>query len=63
MQVSGQRPGRRSGPRNRLLCQSAPVLSRYADLSKATQNREAIGFCDHWKAVSGHDPKMLIVDQ
>ena len=47
----------------RLLCRSAPVLSRYADLSKATQNREAIGFCDHWKAVSGHDPKMLIVDQ
>ena len=34
-----------------------------ADISKATQNREAIAFCDHWKAVSGHDPKMLIVDQ
>jgi transposase-like protein len=34
-----------------------------ADLSKATQNREAIAFCDHWKAVSGHDPKMLIMDQ
>jgi len=29
MQVSGQRPGRRSGPRNRLLCRSAPVLSHY----------------------------------
>ena len=29
MQVSGQRPGRRSGPWNRLLCRSAPVLSRY----------------------------------
>jgi transposase len=34
-----------------------------ADISKATQNREAIAFCDHWKQVSGHDPKMLIMDQ
>jgi hypothetical protein len=34
-----------------------------ADLSKATQNREAIAFCDHWKEVSGSDPKMLIMDQ
>jgi hypothetical protein len=34
-----------------------------ADLTKATQNREAIAFCDHWKAVSGADPKMLIMDQ
>ena len=34
-----------------------------ADLYKATQNREAIAFCDHWKAVSGADPKMLIMDQ
>ena len=34
-----------------------------ADLSKASQNREAIAFCDHWKPVSGHDPKMLIMDQ
>ena len=34
-----------------------------AGISKATQNREAITFCDHWKAVSGHDPKMLIMDQ
>jgi hypothetical protein len=34
-----------------------------ADLSKATQNREPIAFCDHWKAVSGADPKMLIMDQ
>ena len=34
-----------------------------ADLTKATQNREAIAFCDHWKAVSGTDPKMLIMDQ
>ena len=34
-----------------------------ADLSKATQAREAIAFCDHWKQVSGSDPKMLIMDQ
>ncbi len=34
-----------------------------ADLSKATQSREAIAFCDHWKAVSGSDPAMLIMDQ
>ena len=34
-----------------------------ADLSKATQNREVIAFCDHWKHVSGADPAMLIMDQ
>src|SRR5512135_2849972 len=34
-----------------------------ADLSKATQAREALAFCDHWKQVSGSDPKMLIMDQ
>jgi transposase len=34
-----------------------------ADLSKATQAREPIAFCDHWKQVSGSDPKMLIMDQ
>jgi hypothetical protein len=34
-----------------------------ADVSKATQAREAIEFCDHWKAVSGADPKMLVMDQ
>ena len=34
-----------------------------ADLTKATQNREVIAFCDHWKAVSGADPQMLIMDQ
>ena len=34
-----------------------------ADLTKATQNREVIAFCDHWKAVSGSDPTMLIMDQ
>ena len=34
-----------------------------ADISKATQNREVIAFCDHWKTVSGTDPAMLIMDQ
>ena len=34
-----------------------------ADISKATQNREVIAFCDHWKAVSGKDPAMLVMDQ
>jgi hypothetical protein len=34
-----------------------------ADIAKASQAREAIAFCDHWKQVSGSDPKMLIMDQ
>jgi hypothetical protein len=34
-----------------------------ADISKANQAREAIAFCDHWKQVSGSDPKMLVMDQ
>jgi hypothetical protein len=34
-----------------------------ADISKATQNREVIAFCDHWKTVTGKDPAMLIMDQ
>src|SRR6266852_8991701 len=34
-----------------------------ADLTKATQHREVIASCDHWKQVSGHDPKMLVMDQ
>ncbi len=34
-----------------------------ADVSKAGQAREVIAFCNHWKAVSGNDPAMLIMDQ
>src|SRR6266511_1662894 len=34
-----------------------------ADLSKATQAREPIAFCDHWKGVSGHNPHLLVMDQ
>jgi hypothetical protein len=34
-----------------------------ADLSTATQAREVITFCDHWKGISGTDPAMLVMDQ
>lgn len=34
-----------------------------ADIAKATQAREVIAFCDHWKQLSGADPHMLIMDQ
>ena len=34
-----------------------------ADLAKSSQAREVIVFCDHWKAASGNDPRMLIMDQ
>jgi hypothetical protein len=34
-----------------------------ADLAKATQAREVLAFCDHWKAVSGADPRLLVMDQ
>ena len=34
-----------------------------ADLAKATQAREVIAFCDHWKNLSGHDPHLLVMDQ
>jgi hypothetical protein len=34
-----------------------------AGLSKATQAREVIAFCGHWKQASGKDPKMLVMDQ
>jgi Transposase DDE domain group 1 len=38
------------------------LLHANADLSKASQNREVIAFADHWKAVTGHDPALLIFD-
>ena len=34
-----------------------------ADLAKATQNREVLAFCDHWRQLSGTDPAMLVLDQ
>jgi transposase len=39
------------------------LVSANADLSKATQAREVLAFCDHWRAVSGHDPHLLVMDQ
>lgn len=33
-----------------------------ADLAKATQAGEVLAFCDHWRAVSGHDPGLLVFD-
>jgi hypothetical protein len=39
------------------------LLYANADIAKATQNHEVIAFCDRWKAVSGNDPHMLIMDQ
>jgi hypothetical protein len=38
------------------------LLYANADLSKASQNREVIAFADHWKAVTGADPALLIFD-
>jgi len=34
-----------------------------ADVSKATQAREVLAFCDHWRQVSGTDPTTLVLDQ
>jgi transposase len=34
-----------------------------ADVSKATQAQEVLAFCDHWKQVTGTNPRMLIMDQ
>jgi hypothetical protein len=34
-----------------------------ADLSKATQAREVLAFCDHWKQLTRSDPAFLVFDQ
>jgi hypothetical protein len=34
-----------------------------ADLSKATQAREVIAFCEHWRALTGQEPGLLVFDQ
>ncbi|MGH3787796.1 MAG: transposase [Pseudonocardiaceae bacterium] len=44
-------------------CGTHNLVYANADLTKATQNREVIAFCDHWKSVSGHDPHLLVMDQ
>jgi len=38
------------------------LLYANADLAKATQNNEVLAFADHWHHVTGHDPKLLIMD-
>lgn len=38
------------------------LLYANADLAKASQNNEVLAFADHWRKVSGHDPKLLIFD-
>jgi hypothetical protein len=34
-----------------------------ADISKTTQAREVIGFCQHWRSLTGTDPGLLVFDQ
>ena len=34
-----------------------------ADPSKATQAREVLAFCDHWRSVTGADPTLVVFDQ
>jgi transposase len=41
---------------------SHTLLYANADLAKATQNNEVLAFADHWNHVTGHDPKLLIMD-
>lgn len=42
--------------------ESHTLLYANADLSKATANNEVLAFADHWRTVTGHDPKLLIFD-
>ena len=41
---------------------SHTLLYANPDLAKATQNNEALAFADHWHHLTGHDPKLLIMD-
>ena len=41
---------------------SHTLLYANADLFKATQAGEVMSFADHWRNVTGHDPKLLIMD-
>jgi hypothetical protein len=34
-----------------------------ADVSKASQAREVLAFCDHWRDLSGTDPTTVVLDQ
>src|SRR4030095_12838324 len=44
-------------------CGTHNLVYANAELTKASQNREVIAFCDHWKQVSGTDPHLLVMDQ
>ncbi len=41
---------------------SHTLLYANADLAKATQNNEVLHFADHWRTVTGGDPKLLVFD-
>ena len=34
-----------------------------ADVSQATQAREVLSFCEHWRSLTGSDPGLLVFDQ
>jgi hypothetical protein len=42
--------------------ESHALLYANADLSKASQAGEVMAFVNHWKAVTGHDPDLLVMD-
>ena len=39
------------------------IVFANADISKATQAREVIAFCEHWRSLTGTDPGLLVFDQ
>ena len=39
------------------------IVFANADISKATQAREVIAFCEHWHQLTGTDPGLLVFDQ
>src|SRR5437899_481008 len=41
---------------------SETIVFANADLLAANQARAVIGFCDHWKEVSGSDPSLVVFD-
>jgi len=41
---------------------SHTLLYANADLAKATHNNEVLAFADHWHHITGHDPKLPIMD-
>jgi Transposase DDE domain group 1 len=43
--------------------QTHNLIYANADLSRATQAREVIVFCDHWRELAGTDPELLVFDQ